>query len=144
MTPAAPKIAATYEGLNGNQFAGQGGNNFSAPSHKDLPAFSITQLELTARVQGVMREYAGNENAVSKVSRALECSPGTAKNYLEGRTTPQGIHDARAMAVIPGYLALKMELAGLQTAMDPRHQAKLVAFMRFCQTEADSIFGDRP
>lgn len=141
---SAPNNAGTYAGLNGNHFEAHKGNNFSARARKDLPAFSITQLELTERVQRVMREFAGNENAVAKVSMALQCSTGTAKNYLEGRTTPQGIHDARAMAAIPGYFSMKAELAGLQMALDPRHQAKLVAFMRFCQTEADSIFGGAP
>lgn len=144
METAAPKIALNSSTLEhvGN-FAPCGGNKFSAKSHKDAPAFSITQLELTSRVQRVMREFAGNENAVAHLSSALECSPGTAKNYLEGRTTPQGIHDARAMAVVPGYLALKAELAGLQMALDPRHQAKMVAFARWVQMEADNIFGDK-
>lgn len=141
MATSAQTSAANYAGQNGSHFTTHGRNNISPADRKDLPAFSITQLELTERVQGVMREFAGNENAISKVSNALQCSPGTAKNYLEGKTTPQGIYDSRAMAVIPGYLSLKAELAGLQMALDPRHQAKLVAFMRFCQTEADSIFG---
>jgi hypothetical protein len=124
-----------------NNFFAPSRNKFSAHSGKVL-AFSITQSDLTERCQKVMRAHVGNEeNAAKRLARDLACSVGTAKNYLEGRTTPQGIHDARAMAVIPGYLALKAELAGLELALDPRHQAKMVEFMRYCQTYADRVFG---
>lgn len=133
--------AASYTGLNGNKFAAPARNNISPECRKGLPAFSITQMNLGDRVKEVMREFAGNENAIARVEQALECSPGTAKNYLEGKTTPQGIYDLRAMAVIPGYLALKMELAGLEMACDPRHQQKVAEFMRYCTTQADIIFG---
>lgn len=141
MTSAAQNIAGNYGGLNGNNFGTAHHNNISSKIRKELPAFNITQLELTERVQAVMREFAGNENAVGRVSSALQCSEGTAKNYLEGKTTPRGIYDARALAVIPGYLALKAELAGLQMALDPRHQVKVAEFMRYCQGAADQIFG---
>lgn len=142
MSSAAIKIDQSSSPYIGKNIDGDRGNNISAVSHKELPAFTITQMELTNKVQAKMREAVGNDpGAVKRLATLLECSPGTAKNYLEGRTTPQGIHDARAMAVIPRYLSMKAELAGLQMALDPRHQAKLVAFMRFCQMEADSIFG---
>lgn len=141
MTSAAQNIAGNYAGLNGNNFGAAAHNNISSKIRKELPAFNITQLELTERVQAVMRDFAGNENAVAKITGALQCSDGTAKNYLEGKTTPQGIYDARALAVIPGYLALKAELAGLQMALDPRHQVKVAEFMRYCQGAADQIFG---
>jgi hypothetical protein len=141
MSSAAQKITASYAGMNGNNFGAAHHNNISAKIRKDLPAFNITQHELTAKVQAVMRDFAGNENAISKLSSALQCSDGTAKNYLEGKTTPQGIYDSRAMAVIPGYLSLKAELAGLEMALDPKHQAKMAEFMRYCQITADQIFG---
>lgn len=135
-TISAPESAGT--------FSASGANNFRAENHKDLPAFTITQMALTDRVQAVMRSAVGNDpGAVKRLANMLECSPGTAKNYLEGKTTPQGIHDARAMAVIPRYLALKLELAGQRAALDPAHQANLSAFMRYCQIEADRIFGAR-
>jgi hypothetical protein len=142
VTPSAQKIAATYAGMNGNNFGAAAHNNISSKIRKELPAFNITQLELTERVQAVMREFAGNENAIGKITSALQCSDGTAKNYLEGKTTPQGIYDARALAVIPGYLSLKAELAGLEMALDPKHQVKVAEFMRYCQQAADKIFGE--
>jgi hypothetical protein len=141
MTLAAQKIAGSYAGLNGNNFGAAHHNNISSKIRKDLPAFNITQMELTERVQAVMRDFAGNENAIGKLTNALQCSDGTAKNYLEGKTTPRGIYDARALAVIPGYLSLKAELAGLQMALDPKHQVKMTEFMRYCQQAADQIFG---
>lgn len=143
MSNAPTNSAQSYSGLQTGNFAADNNNKFGVVNRKDLPAFSITQKELQDRVQAVMREFAGNEYPIAKLSAALECSTGTAKNYLEGRTTPQGIHDARALAVIPGYLAMKAELAGLQMTLNPRHQAKVIAFMRFCQTEADSIIGEK-
>lgn len=140
---SAPNNGGTSSLYRGKNIAAPGDNNFRTKNRKVLPAFSITQHELTSRCQAVMQEHVGNESdAAKRLANDLECSVGTAKNYLDGRTTPQGIHDARAMAVIPGYLKMKAELAGLEMTLDPRHQAKLVAFMRFCQTEADSIFGE--
>lgn len=150
MSAATAKIAGTYSGLQGNNvpadsamnMAARARNNISTKSAKDLPAFTITQMELTERCQAVMLAHVGNEiGGPKRLADDLGCSIGTAKNYLEGRTTPAGIHAARAMAVIPGYLALQAELAGLQMALDPRHQAKMVAFARWVQIEADSIFG---
>jgi hypothetical protein len=138
-TSAVPS-AQTYSRRTDNNFATHPGNNISAESAKVL-AFSISQHDYTERVQRVMREFVGpHGDAPKRLANALGCAIGTAKNYLEGRTTPQGIHDKRAIAVIPGYLALTAELAGLEMALDPRHQRRLTEFMRYCAMEADAIF----
>src|SRR5690348_17067069 len=83
-------------------------NNMLSENHKDLPAFSITQHVLTERSQAIMMDFVGNDpGAAKRLARELGCSIGTAKNYLEGRTTPSGIHDIRACAVIPGWFKHK-------------------------------------
>lgn len=137
---SALQTAQSYSPDRANNFSTPRRNNFSAENGKVL-AFTISQADLTDRVQKTMQEFVGYQgDAVKRLAGALECSLGTAKNYLEGRTTPQGIHDARAMAVIPGYLALKAELAGLEMTLDPRHQEKLTQFMRYCAMQAEQIF----
>lgn len=148
MTSAALKTAqdsavpvdSNIAGNDGANFFTQRSNNISAPTAKAL-AFTITQQEYTARVQERMRAHAGVNDAAKKLARDLGCSLGTAKNYLEGRTTPSGIHDIRAMAVIPGYLALKAELSGLEMTLDPRHQARMAEFMRYCAGASEQLFG---
>lgn len=142
MGTAALKIAETYSVPPSKNFNAEPvNNNISADTAKVL-AFTITQQEYTERVQARMRSYAGPNDAAKKLARDLGCSIGTAKNYLEGRTTPSGIHDLRAMAVIPGYLSLKAELSGIEMALDPKHQAKVAEFMRYCAMASDKIFGE--
>lgn len=116
-------------------------NKYLASTGKVL-AFNINTEERTARIQKVMQEFGGYEgDAVKRIQCALECSSGTAKNYLNGDSTPSGVYDERAMAVIPGYFEVKAELAGLRMELDPRHQRKLAEFMRYCSIQAESIFG---
>lgn len=136
--------AASYAGLNATNFAPGYHNKISTEYRKELPAFTLTNHERTARIQAVMREFAGNENAIAKLASALQCSEGSAKNYLEGKSTPSGQYDDRALAVIPGYLSLKAEMSGLQMELDPRHQQKVAEFMRYCTTQADKIFWGEP
>jgi hypothetical protein len=142
VSSAAAKITGSSSPYLGRNIPAYGGNKVSAKNHNDLPAFSITQHVLTERSQKIMMDFAGNDpGAAKRLARELGCSIGTAKNYLEGRTTPSGIHDIRAMAVIPGWLNHKAEMAGVEMALDPDRQAKMVAFLRYAQVEAEKIFG---
>lgn len=137
------KISGSSSPYIGKNIPAYSGNNLSAESHKDLPAFSITQHVLTERSQAIMVAHVGNDpGAAKRLARTLGCSIGTAKNYLEGRTTPSGIHDIRAMAVIPGWFAHKAEMAGVEMVLDPARQAKMAAFLRYASIEAEKIFGD--
>lgn len=47
-----------------------------------------------------------------------------------GESTPAGILDMRAMAKNPIYAALKREIAGMESTMDPRLQAKYAELHR--------------
>ncbi len=89
-------------------------------------AYSITHGDWLKAVQKVMREHVGEgPGGAKKLAELLECSPRTAENYLLGRTTPAGVMDLRCLNAIPGYAALKRELAEMEMNLDPRVQAKL-------------------
>lgn len=143
MGSAALNIAENSQPELGNIFPARHNSNFSAENRKGLPeAFSISQMDLTERCRRVMVADVGNDpGAVKRLARKLGCSIGTAKNYLEGRTTPRDVYDARAIAVIPGYYKMKMELAGRAMELDPSYQARLVAFVRDTMLAGDKIFG---
>lgn len=136
------KLSGSSSPYTGKNIPAYGGNNLSADSHKDLPAFSITQHILTEKSQAIMLDFVGNDpGAAKRLARKLGCSIGTAKNYLEGRTTPSGIHDIRAMAVIPGWFDHKAEMAGVEMVVNSQRQAKMAAFLRYASIEAEKIFG---
>lgn len=138
---SAAMNAGSSSAYVGKKFEPASDNNISADGDNVL-AFTITQEEYTSRVQAAMVEsVAGTDSPSKRLARTLGCSIGTAKNYLEGRTTPSGIHDMRAMAVIPGYRALKLEIAGISQAVDARHHQKVAEFMKFCAEQAPKIFG---
>lgn len=132
--------SARYQGKN---LPPIGGNKISAENRKGLPeAFSITQEEFTLRIRDVMlADVGGDPGATKRLARKLGCSIGTAKNYLEGRSTPQGLYDLRAIAKVPGYLSAKTQMAGVGMTIDPVHQAKVADFMRYCADQAGELFG---
>lgn len=88
-------------------------------------AFTITQDEYTQRVQRAMHEEAGDGPGKAKrLAKKLECNQKTVQNWLDGKTTPSGILDRRALNKLPIYAALAREIAALELALDPRLQAK--------------------
>lgn len=109
-------------GNNRNEIAG----NLLSENDGNILAFTITQAEYQRRVTAAFREEVGFGPGAAKVLAAkVECNDRTAKSWLDGKTTPHGILDRRAMARVPAYDALTREIAGLQADMDPRLQAKL-------------------
>jgi hypothetical protein len=89
-------------------------------------AYSISQGDWLKRVSKVMREHTGNRPGAAKaLADEIECSEKTTQNWLDGRNAPQGILDLRCMHAIPGYAALKRELADMELNLDPRVQAKM-------------------
>lgn len=104
-------------------------------------AFSITQGDWVKSVQRVLREHVGDRpHAAKALARIIECSERTSQNWLDGRNAPVGILDLRCMHAIPGYAALKREVAAMESALDPRLQAKLVEMARFVSLYGDNLF----
>lgn len=88
-------------------------------------AFTITQAEYTKRVQRAMHEEAGDGPGKAKrIAVKLECNEKTVQNWLDGKTTPSGILDRRALNKLPIYAALMREIAAMELDLDPRLQAK--------------------
>lgn len=109
-------------------------------------AYSITHLELAERSKRAFRDFAGEgSQAASTVAEALECSKATAKNYLNGRNVPSGVHDLRALHAIPHYAAMKRELAAMEMDHDPRLQAKFNEFVKYVLDYGEKTFdGEKP
>lgn len=106
------------------KFSGLNGGNLSVENGRPR-AFRLTQREYRSLVSEAFRAHVGvRPGGAQVISDAVECSPKTAQSWLDGESTPAGILDKRALAVIPSYAALTREIAAMQTDLDPRLQAK--------------------
>lgn len=118
--------ASTAEGLSVPHDRERIGRNDRRDTSRNVRAFTITQGELLELTQEAFREHVGpGPGGAKKIAGVVECSEKTAQNWLDGKTTPSGILDLRAMHAIPAYAALKREIAQLEMDLDPRLQAKL-------------------
>lgn len=89
-------------------------------------AYTISQGDWLKRVSKVMRAHTGDRPGAAKVlADEVQCSEKTTQNWLDGRNAPTGVLDLRCMHAIPGYAALKREIAAMESDLDPRVQAKL-------------------
>jgi len=119
--------------------SGFGAGNFSAESAKPR-AFRINQSEWRRLSSNAWREFAGNRPGAAKfIAEEIECSPKTAQSWLDGESTPAGILDMRAMNRNPIYAALKREIAGMESTLNPRLQAKYQELHRLTLELAGSI-----
>jgi hypothetical protein len=106
-----------YSGLNGDNFS----SNITKPR-----AFHLTQKEWRDLSSDAWREFAGNRPGAAKfIAAAIECSPKTAQSWLDGESTPAGLLDMRAISRNPFYAALKDDVAGRRSEMNPRLKLKL-------------------
>lgn len=113
-----------FRGRSTGNLSGNSAGNFSAESTKPR-AFRVTQREWRELSSQAWHDFAGNRPGAAKfIAEEIECSPKTAQSWLDGESTPAGILDMRAMSRNPIYAALKREIAGMQTDLDPRLQAK--------------------
>lgn len=114
------------KGNNMGKSSSQNAGKLLSESDGNILAFTITQAEYQRRVTLAFREEVGfGPGAAKNLADKIECNDRTAKSWLDGKTTPHGILDRRAMARVPSYAALAREIAGMQENMDPRLQAKL-------------------
>jgi hypothetical protein len=98
--------------------------NFPSSNTKGR-AFRLTQKEWRNLSRQAFRAHTkGLSKPARVIADQLDCSPKTAQSWLDGDSTPSGILDLRAMNCIPAYAALKREIAAMETALDPRLQAK--------------------
>jgi hypothetical protein len=113
-----------------DKYSGQNAGNFSANIGRPR-AFHLTQSQWRKMSSDSWRAFAGNRPGAAKfIAEEVECSPKTAQSWLDGESTPAGILDMRAMAKNPIYAALKREIAGMESTMDPRLQAKYAELHR--------------
>jgi hypothetical protein len=85
----------------------------------------MTQAEYTKRIQRAMHDEAGDGPGKAKrIAVKLECNEKTVQNWLDGKTTPSGILDRRALNKLPIYAAIVREIAAMEADLDPRLQAK--------------------
>lgn len=84
------------------------------------PAFAMTQGQYQETVSNVLRVAFGRQrHAVKQLARTAGTSASTAKNWLEGRSTPIGLHMLRLMATVPELQAEVRRLTAMEADLDP-------------------------
>lgn len=122
---AEGKNSVTNRDKSAGKFSGLNAGNFPVNPPNKARAFRLTQSEWRAMSSDAWRQFAGDRSGAAKfIAEIVECSPKTAQSWLDGESTPAGILDMRAMNSNPIYAALKREIAGMASDMDPRLQAK--------------------
>jgi hypothetical protein len=108
--------------------------NIRGRDTRALPAYTITQGDWLKKSQAAMLAFVGEDRSgAKKISDALDCSPRTAENYLQGRTAPSGIHFLRALAAIPEFEAEVRRLSAMQADMDPEFDRAAMALLQVYQ-----------
>lgn len=91
-----------------------------------LPIFQINQGQFTERVKtALVLHFSRERNAHKRLAERADVNLGTAKNWLEGRSVPQGLHLLRLMATVPELGAEMRRLTGMMSDMDPEFEREL-------------------
>lgn len=91
-----------------------------------LPIFAINQGEYTDRVRGALQTAFGRlGHPVKHLAKCADVNITTAKNWLDGRSTPQGLHLLRLFAMVPELQAEVRRLTGMMADGDPEFDRAL-------------------
>lgn len=116
---------------------GKGGRIFRPKTDQLMPtalAFEIGQNEYTGLVRDALQRAFGRErHAIKRLATVANSNERTAKNWLEGRATPGGLHMLRLMATVPEFQAEVRRLTGMQSDMDPEFERELHDLFRAYQ-----------
>ncbi len=85
-----------------------------------LPIFEINQGQYTERVRDALGTAFGRfRNPDKQLARAADCNVHTAKNWLAGKSSPQGLHLLRLLAAVLELQAEVRRLTGMIADGDP-------------------------
>lgn len=91
-----------------------------------LPIFEINQGQYTERVRGALQmAFARFGHPVKQLARCADVNITTAKNWWEGKSTPQGLHLLRLFATVPELQAEVRRLTGMMADGDPEFDRAL-------------------
>lgn len=116
------------------------GRNFRSGKDHAMTALAleIGQNEYTEIVRDALRRAFGRErHAIKRLAGAANSNERTAKNWLEGKATPGGLHMLRLMATVPEFQAEVRRLTGMQADMDPEFERELHGLIRAYQRVRD-------
>jgi hypothetical protein len=114
----------------------KGGRNFRSGSDQQMTALAleIGQGEYTTIVRDSLRRAFGAErHAVKRLASVANSNERTAKNWLDGRATPGGLHLLRLMATVPGFQAEIRRLTGMAADCDPEIEREISDLFRVWQ-----------
>lgn len=87
------------------------------------PIFELTQQEYGARVCGVIKRCAANENKPAAwLAVVAGCTVGTAQNWLDGTSTPNGLYLTRLRSQLPELAAELRRLETMEAELHPDAQ----------------------
>lgn len=82
--------------------------------------FEVNQAGYTDIVRGTLRlAFVNQSKPIEKIAALCDVSIGTAKNWWEGATTPNGLYLMRMCAVIPELAAEFRRLTVMETEHEP-------------------------
>lgn len=85
-----------------------------------LPIYQINQGELTQKLRGALvLAFSRERHPVKRLAEVADTNVATAKNWLEGRSTPQALQLLRLMATVPEFQAEVRKLTAMEADMDP-------------------------
>lgn len=82
------------------------------------PILTMDQFDYQRTVSGVLKGAFGQErHGAKKLAEAAGTNVSTAKNWLDEKSTPQGLHLLRLIATVPELQSEVLRLAAIETAM---------------------------
>ena len=95
------------------------------------PVFDLDQFQYQSFVTTwLRREVANDRSPVKSAAQVAGAGLGTAKNWLNGTATPNGLHLARLRASYPRFDAELRRLEGMERDLDPMFQRALNEFIQ--------------
>ena len=95
------------------------------------PIFELDQFQYQSFVTTWLRKEVANDRSPTKtLMRVAGAAHGTAKNWLQGTATPNGLHLARLRASYPQFNSELRKLEGMERDLDPMFERALNEFIQ--------------
>ena len=95
------------------------------------PVFAIDQFQFQSFVTTWLRREVANDRSPTKTTaRVAGSAIGTAKKWLDGTSTPNGLHLARLRAAFPAFRAELDKIEGMERELDPMFERALQEFIQ--------------
>ena len=120
------------------KFSGDSRNIFRGVDTR-APAFAMTTAQWNRASSGAIAAHMRDTGLTLKeVAQKIGCSDRTAENYVQGRTSPAGLHFLRCIAVIPEFEAEVRRVTSMMMDFDPRAHHAALELVRAAQKFVDA------